>query len=361
MQCAHFDANLRHISAMIPQRVVFCLHFHYNNSIDPTDLKIGGSSMRYAQFCGREASVIALGTMDFGGKIEEGRAREYMDAYIEIGGNFIDTARIYGDFAAGVQGGSEQVIGRWLQDRNCRHQIVLGTKGGHPDPATMHTGRLSRKEICDDIRRSLDNLRTDCVDIYWLHRDDPARPVQDILESLTFLVEEGMARHVGVSNWRPERIDEALHAANQHGLVRLSANQPQFSLARQVVVEDDTLCQMDAKTHALHVRENLACQPFSSQAKGFLAKMDAQGEGVLTDKARRRFLCEENLQVFSRAQALSRETGYSVGAISLAWLTSQPFPTFPIAGVSRMEHIAALKEAGDCILTAAQRDSLRTL
>ena len=317
--------------------------------------------MKYAQFIDREASVIALGTMDFGGRIEEGRAQEFMDAYIEIGGNFIDTARIYGDFAREIQGGSEQVIGRWMQDRRCREKIVLGTKGGHPDPHAMHTGRLSRDEVRSDISRSLDNLRTGCVDIYWLHRDDASRPVEDILETLTGLVEDGMTRHVGVSNWTPERILAARAAARKHGLVQIAANQPQFSLARQVVVEDDTLCQMDAPTYALHLQENLPCQPFSSQAKGFLAKMDAQGEAVLTDKARRRFLCEENLAVLKRAQALSKETGYSVGAISLAWLTSQPFPTFPIAGVSKMEHIAALKEAGDVVLTAQQRDWLRRL
>ena len=315
--------------------------------------------MRYTEFCGRNAAVIALGTMDFGGKIEEGRAFEYMDAYAEIGGNFIDTARVYGDFVRRIQGGSEQVIGRWLEDRRCREKIVLGTKGGHPEFDTMHTGRLSHAEVLSDISRSLENLRTDTVDIYWLHRDDASRPVQDILETLTDLVERGMTRHVGVSNWSPERILEARAAAEKYNLVKIAANQPQFSLARQVVVEDDTLCQVDGKTYAMHVQENLACQPFSSQAKGFLAKMDALGEGALTDKARRRFLCDENLAVLQRAQALSRETGYSVGAISLAWLTSQPFPTFPIAGVSKMEHIAALKEAGDCILTPEQRDFLR--
>ena len=108
--------------------------------------------MRYADFCGKQASVLALGTMDFGGKIEENRAREFMDAYIEIGGNFIDTARIYGDFVRKIQGGSEQVIGRWMKDRHCRDKIVLGTKGGHPDPATMHTGRLSREEVLSDMQ-----------------------------------------------------------------------------------------------------------------------------------------------------------------------------------------------------------------
>ena len=317
--------------------------------------------MRYAEFCGRETSVIALGTMDFGGRIEEGRAREFMDAYVEIGGNFIDTARIYGDFARGLQGGSEQVIGRWMEDRRCRDSIVLGTKGGHPDPATMHSGRLSRGEILDDMRRSLDNLRTDCVDIYWLHRDDVSRPVEDILESLTELVEKGMTRCVGVSNWKPERIAGANASAAQHGLVKLSANQPQFSLARQIVVEDDTLCQMDSQTYAMHLRENLPCVCFSSQAKGFLSKMDQGGEAILPDKARRRYLCEENLAVFDRCRALSAQTGLSVNAIALAWLTSQPFPTFPIAGVSKMEHIQALREAGDAVLTAQQRDNLRRL
>ena len=317
--------------------------------------------MRYAEFCGRQTAVIALGTMDFGGKIEESRAREFMDAYVEIGGNFIDTARIYGDFARKIQGGSEQVIGRWMEDRRCREKIVLGTKGGHPDLSTMHTGRLSRGEILDDMQRSLDNLRTDCVDIYWLHRDDPTRPVEDILESLTALVEQGMTRYVGVSNWRTERIVGANASAAQHGLVKLCANQPQFSLARQVVVEDDTLCQMDSQTYAMHVRENLPCVCFSSQAKGFLSKMDQGGEAILPDKARRRYLCEENLAVFERCRALSAQTGLSVNAIALAWLTSQPFPTFPIAGVSKMEHIEALREAGDAVLTTEQRDGLRRL
>lgn len=315
--------------------------------------------MRYADFLGRRASVVALGTMDFGGKIEESRAREFMDAYLEIGGNFIDTARMYGDFARGIQGGSEKVIGRWLEDRGLRKEIVLGTKGGHPDLRSMHVGRLSREELMDDMKRSLENLRTDCVDIYWLHRDDAARPVEDILETLTELVERGMTRAVGVSNWKPTRIMEAKAASEARGLIQISANQPQFSLARQTVVEDDTLCQMDAETYAMHVHEKLPCQPFSSQAKGFLAKMDAHGEAVLNDKTRRRFLCEENLQTLARTQALSKATGLSVGALSLAWLTCQPFPTFPIAGVSSLEQVAALKEAGDAVISPEQRDELR--
>lgn len=316
--------------------------------------------MRYIDFCGKKCAVIALGTMDFGGKIEESRAREFMDAYAELGGNHIDTARIYGDFARQIQGGSEQVIGRWMEDRRNRASLLLATKGGHPDPSAMHSGRLDRKSLLDDMKRSLENLRCNCVDLYWLHRDDESRPVEDILETLTLLVEEGMARHVGVSNWSSARIREALACAEQRGLVRLAASQPQFSLARQCIVEDDTLRQMDAAMHALHAEQALPCVCFSSQAKGFLSKL-ALGEHALPDKARRRFLFPENIAVFQRAQALSRETGLSISAIALAWLTSQPFPCMPIAGVSRMEHFDSIREAGDVLLSPDQRDALRRL
>ena len=317
--------------------------------------------MRYAGICGREASVIALGTMDFGGKIPEGLACDFMDAYMETGGNFIDTARIYGDFARGIQGGSEAVIGRWMEQNRTRGRVVLSTKGGHPELSSMHIGRLDRKNVMEDMQRSLDALRCDCVDIYWLHRDDLSRPVEDILETLTELVERGMTKYVGVSNWTPKRIAAALECAKARGLARLQANQPQFSLARQVVVEDPTLCQMDAETHVLHMKEQLACVPFSSQAKGFLSKMDALGEAGLPDKARRRYLCGENLAVFERARRIAQETGRSVSAIALAWLVEQDYPSFPIAGVSRMEHIVALKEAGDTVLTKEQRDYLRKM
>ena len=317
--------------------------------------------MRYMNFCGRETAAIALGTMDFGGLIEESRAREYMDAYLEIGGNHIDTARVYGDFVRRIQGSSEQVIGRWMEDRRCRDKIVLGTKGGHPDFDSMHSGRLSHGEVLSDIQRSLDNLRTGFVDIYWLHRDDESRPVQDILETLTDLVERGITRFVGVSNWKTARIREAKACAEAHGLVQIHANQPQFSLARQAVVEDDTLCQVDSEMYAMHKELNLPCVCFSSQAKGYLSKLLELGEQGLPPKAKRRFHFPENIAAFERAKEISRQTGLSMSAVALAWLTSQPFPCMPIAGVSKMEHFDALREAADAVLTPEQREYLRAL
>ena len=315
--------------------------------------------MRYLDFCGRKCAVIALGTMEFGRNIPEGEAYDYMDAYLELGGNFIDTARIYGNTVQETPNCSEGVIGRWMEQRRSRDQIILSTKGGHPRIPTMHIGRLSHDEILSDMQRSLDLLRCDCADIYWLHRDDRARPVQDILESLTDLVERGMTKFVGVSNWKEDRILEANACAEKHGLVKIYANQPQFSLARQVVEEDPTLCQVDRPMYDFHVAQNMPCVCFSSQAKGFLTKLDQGGEAMLPDKARRRYFYPENTAILDRCRKIADETGLSINSIALAWLTSQPFPCMPIIGMSRMAHVEALKEAGDAILTPEQRDSLR--
>lgn len=315
--------------------------------------------MRQAVFCGRKASVIALGTMDFGGRIDAEQAFDFMDAYREIGGNFIDTARMYGDFAAGVWGGSEAVIGRWMSARRNRGDIVLSTKGAHPKQKGV--GRLNCEDVFDDLMRSLDALQCDSVDMYWLHRDDESRPVRDILETLTEITQRGFAGYVGVSNWRTQRIIEAEECAEKHGLVRLYANQPQFSLAPQYLVEDPTLCQMDGNMYAMHMRNMMPCVAFSAQSKGYLAKMAQFGEKALNEKVRRRFHTPENVALLRRIQAISRESGLSVGALALAWLTNCPFPCFPIAGVSKMAHFDTIREAGDAILTEQQRDFLRKL
>lgn len=122
-------------------------------------------------------------------KIAESRAREFMDAYATVGGNLIDTGRIYGDFVTPRKGESEKIIGRWLTDRHCRERVFLSTKGGHPPLQDMQRSRLSREEIRSDMAESLQDLQTDYVDIFWLHRDDESRPAGEIMETLQSLIE----------------------------------------------------------------------------------------------------------------------------------------------------------------------------
>lgn len=298
----------------------------------------------------RRVSVLALGTAGYGGVCSEGKAFDMLDAYAGIGGNLIDTARVYGE--------SENVVGRWMQARGNREAIFLSTKGGHPRAGRMDIGRLSCGEIREDMAQSLEQLRTDHVDVYWLHRDDVSRTVGDIMETMQSLIDDGFARCVGASNWTCARIAEANDYAVSHGLTPFSANQPRFSLARQMTVEDTTLVEMDAQSYRMHCETGMICMAFSAQAKGFFSKIDALGEDALSDKVRRRFLYPENMEVYARLKRLQAETGLSVGALSLAWLTSQPFDVYPICGTSSVEQVLALAEAGDAELAPEQRDAL---
>lgn len=316
--------------------------------------------MRTCKFGDRDVSMLALGTSEFGGTCPAELGFDFMDAYTEIGGNFIDTARVYGDFKTPKNGESEKVVGRWMEARRNRDKIFLSTKGAHPELSTMNIGRLSRAEIRSDMQASLDDLRTDHVDVYWLHRDDASRPVGDIMETLQSLIEDGFTKLTGVSNWTPKRILEANEYAEKHGLTKLTGNQPRFSLAEQMNMEDPTLTFMDKETYKMHLDTHMVCCCFSSQAKGFFTKLDTLGEEGLPDKAKRRFLHPFNTAIYERLCALREKTGLTIGALALAYLTCQPFPTFPLCGASKVEHVTALKEAADAVISAEDREFLRS-
>ncbi len=317
--------------------------------------------MRTHLLAGRETAVIALGSSEFGGRTPESAARELMDEYVALGGNFIDTARVYGDFVTPRNGESEKVIGRWMRDRGLRDRIVLSTKGGHPPLDRMTRSRLSREEVRQDLRESLEDLGTDHTDLFFLHRDDESRPVGEIMETLQSLLDDKSTRLCGVSNWKPARIREANAYALSHGLTPLGANQPQFSLAKRERLGDPTLTAMDGETWRLHRDTGLPCCCFSSQAKAFFTRLDRDGEEGLPEKLKRDLLTPENRAIYGRIKRVMEETRLSAGAVALAYLTCQPFPTFALAGASRPEQVRALREAGDAVISDAQREFLRPM
>ncbi|MGI6238550.1 MAG: aldo/keto reductase [Christensenellales bacterium] len=316
--------------------------------------------MRYRDFLGKQASVIVMGSTGLGFDSSQRQANEFLDAYAALGGNFLDTARVYGDFAGGVGGIAERAIGNWMAARKNRDALIIGTKGGHPALSAMGVGRLDSESLHSDLSESLDALMTDHVELYWLHRDDVSRPVGGIMETLNGFIEDGRVGAIGASNWSPARIRAANDYAKAHDLVGFCANQPQFSLANQVMVEDATLCQMDKEMYDFHRETGLACIPFSSQAKGFFAKLAQGGVNALSEKAKTRFMTAENMAAYDRLVALSRETGHSVGALALAYLTCQPFDVYPIVGVSSVAQVEALREAGDAVITVEQAMALRS-
>ncbi|MDL2206925.1 aldo/keto reductase [Eubacteriales bacterium OttesenSCG-928-N13] len=319
--------------------------------------------MRYRVLPGvdREASVIAMGSTHFGTFVSEQETYDILDAYVALGGNFIDTARVYGDFENGIVGISEGVIGRWMQLRGNRESLIVETKGAHPPMDKMLDHRLDRDSIQGDMARSLEALQLDGVDLYYLHRDQPDRAVGGIMETLHSFVEAGFTRAIGASNWSADRILEANDYAVSHGLTPFTVNQPQWALANMQIAEDPTLVHMNPEMYQMHRQTGMACVPYSSQAKGFFIKLFEGGQQSLNAKVADRYLNPGNLRIYDALKAIHDKTGTSVGALALAYLTGQPFPTFPIVGVSKLSQVQALAEAGDAVLTDEDRAVLSGL
>jgi aryl-alcohol dehydrogenase-like predicted oxidoreductase len=314
--------------------------------------------MRYTAIPGTDLrpSSICLGTSELGSVLDREASFALLDRFLELGGTFIDTASVYADWRPGERSVSEKTIGRWLAERGTRQRVVLGTKGGHPDLATMHVSRLSRHEIVHDLDASLRNLGTDVIDLYWLHRDDPARPVADMLETLHDQVLAGKVRYYGCSNWRASRIREAQAYAALHGFRGFVGNQMLWSLAQPDpdAIADKTIATMDAHLRQVHLDTGLAAIPYSSQANGFYQKL-ARGTLHRANRgALRTYDRPQNRARFARIQALYAQTGLSITQVVLGYLLSQPFPTIPIVGCKTIEHLEDSMCAGDVRLTPQQ-------
>ena len=310
-------------------------------------------------FLHKETSVIALGTDGFGVSRSPEAAEELLDCYVSAGGNVIDTARMYGRPEIGEYGICESVTGAWMAKRGNRVDLVISTKGGYP--GMNGKPRLDRASLTGDVQASLDALQTDFIDIYWLHRDDPQRPVADIIDTLNGMIDRGWVGSIGASNWTAQRIREANDYAAAHGMHGFEGTQPQWSLARQVVNPDPTLVIMGDDLFHLQMERNMLCMPFSAQAKGYFAKLIGGGEEALSPKARARFHFPENIAIAERLRTLCAEYGCAPAAMSLAWLTNQPFATVPIISARNPEQLLESLAAGDIVLMDDQRDGLRVM
>jgi aryl-alcohol dehydrogenase-like predicted oxidoreductase len=292
--------------------------------------------MKYTTIPGTELNpaLISLGTVSIGGTLDQDSSFQLLDAYLDQGGNFLDTARVYSDWLPGERQASEKTIGRWLKSRKNRDKLILATKGAHPELATMHIPRMSRQEIVHDLDESLKNLQTEVIDLYWLHRDGPNHPVEDIVDTLNAQVKAGKIRYFGCSNWRTERIKAAQDYAAKHGLQGFTANQMMWSLALADPdrIKDKTVVVMDDEMWQYHRETGLAATPYSSQGQGLFQRM-AQGKfEQMPANHREVYHSPENQRRFQRIQRLADETGFSISQIVLAYLFSQPFTTIPIVG-----------------------------
>ena len=287
--------------------------------------------MEYIDFCGESLSRIVLGTDGYGERIGKDTAFDIMDFYIEQGGNVIDTARLY------CGGESEKIVGQYIKERNIRNKVFISTKCSHPPLEDMTVSRLKPEDIEADIDESLMALGVDVIDMVWLHRDDERKGVRHIMDALNNMVRKGKIRNFGASNWTYERIDSANRYAYESGGDGFAAGQILYNMATPAKVWDDTLVIMDADEKKKYAENQFPVFAFSSQAKGFFEKYN---QGLLSPKARERYLCEASVKTYARIKEEAVKNGdtLSYTALRLLWEESS-FDVFPIIGPSSVNQL----------------------
>ncbi len=297
---------------------------------------------------GLSVSRLCMGTMTFGAQTGEAGAGAILDACELAGVNFIDTANVYPLGAATRdKGETERIVGRWLAGR--RDRFILATKGGSPMGRLAWEGGTSRKHLLDAIDASLQRLGTDYVDLYQLHRDDPATPLDETLEALDTIVRSGRARYVGVSNWSAWRLARAIGRCEALRLTRPVTVQPRYNLLfRQFERDLVPLCR----------EEGLGMLCYNPLAGGLLTgKHQAAaapdpatrfGAGGAAATYQERYWHEREFEAVAAIVALAREAGTTPVRLAIAWVLAQPGVSCAIIGASRAEQLPELfAAAGD--------------
>ncbi len=287
--------------------------------------RIGRSDLTVAPFC--------LGGNVFGWTADEATSFAILDRFVEQGFDFIDTADVYSRWAPGHAGGeSEAVIGRWLAARpGARDRIVLATKVGM-DMGEAGKG-LSAAHIERSCEASLRRLRTDRIDLYQSHLDDPSVPLEETLSAHDRLVRAGKVRVVGASNYEAGRLGEALAVSQAKGLVRYECLQPDYSLAaRGYEAELEPLCRSEA----------IGVIGYFSLAAGFLTGKYRQA-GAAAGRAREArvapYLNPKGFALLAVLDAVAAEQGASPAQVALAWIIARPGITAPIASATSVAQL----------------------
>jgi aryl-alcohol dehydrogenase-like predicted oxidoreductase len=288
---------------------------------------------------------ICLGGNVFGWTADEPQSRAVLDAYVDAGGNFIDTANSY----LVEHGRSETILGRWLADRGNRDELVVATKvGGGRGPVR----NLRAETIEQEAHASLERLQTGYIDLYYAHFDDEETPLEESLRAFDALVRAGTVRHIGASNYTPQRVTTALELQREHGLAEFTVLQPHYNLVER-----------DFERTLLPVADawDLAVLPYFALAKGFLTgKYRPGGEAVESERAQAAgaYLDSGGAAVLGALDEVAMAHDTAVAAVALAWLLARPHVVAAIASARTTEQLAQILPAATVQLTPAEVDRL---
>ena len=293
-----------------------------------------------------QVQPIALGATGMGAADTERTRFAIMDSFVARGGNCFDTARVYAD------GQSDVALGKWLRASGMRDQVILCAKGCHPNRQNMHVSRLSREEILGDLEQSLKAMQLDCSDLYLLHRDDPKKPVSEIVDVLHEAVQGGKTRAVGVSNWTVGRIAEANAYAKQQGFTPLSVCQLHYSLALTTAAQtqDITHVPMSNVEYGWYRETGFPVMGFGTQARGFFARYAA---GTEQKPGPQQYYgpIPENFRRADRASRLSKQLGVGLSALLAAYVRDAGLNAVTLIGVSSLTQLDEVWEATRFTLT----------
>ncbi|AXE93938.1 aldo/keto reductase [Paraburkholderia terricola] len=292
-----------------------------------------------------EVAPLMFGGNVFGWTADEATSFSILDAFVDAGLDFIDTADVYSAWVPGNQGGeSESIIGKWLRKSGRRDRIVLATK------VSKHPRRkgLSAANIQAALEDSLRRLQTDYVDIYFSHDDDADTPLAETLGAYQKLIEAGKVRVIGASNYGGARIEEALAVSRRHGLPEYQLLQPEYNLYDRAEYESDI--------EPVALARQLGVVVYYSLASGFLSGK-YRSPADLVNKARgsrvERYLDERGLRILGALDRVAERHGSTPATVALAWLIARPSVTAPIASATSVEQLNSLAAAVHLVLTGA--------
>lgn len=286
-----------------------------------------------------KVSPLCLGGNVFGWTADEAASFRVLDAYVDGGGNFIDTAEVYSRWVPGHEGGeSETLLGRWLRSRRRRDQLVIATKVGAAmgeDPAKQGLGR---RRILDAVDASLRRLKVDEIDLYQAHFDDPQTPLEETLATFDSLIRSGKVRHVGASNYTAPRLKEALDVARMAGYRPYETMQPLYNLLDRGTYE--------GALQELCVEQGLGVMPYYGLASGFLSGKYREDQPLPASdraaKVQREYMNPRGFRMLAELDAAARAHGATVAQVALAWLMAQRGVTAAIASATSIPQVQEL-------------------
>ena len=290
-------------------------------------------------FAGPEVPVICLGGNVYGWTLPEAEAFRQLDAALDAGLNFVDTADVYSRWVPGHNGGeSETIIGKWFAMTGKRKDVILATKVG----MEMGEGKKGLKAayIRQAVEDSLERLQTDYIDIYQAHKDDAETPLEETLGAFNELVKQGKVRFIGASNLSGARLTEALETSRKQGLASYVSLQPHYNLVERPDFESDLRPVVE--------KYQLGVIPYFSLAAGFLtgkyrSKKDTEKatRGAMVQK----YLNDWGFAVVAVLDEVANAHGSTPARVALAWLLAKPGITAPIASATNEKQLADLVEA----------------